>query len=376
MIDRFGPWSSALTEGLTPHLSTFWKRRLALLGSARAARPALTRRDWLKLGVGGAAACALPTLHLASADGPDPAKAPTAGKIYIQANFKTGEGQDDPRSGVFAVDPVTASRTRVTDFNGRIRVSRDGRTLALIGAGEPGADGQDIENVGVWTLDVEGKGERHRVSKFGGETSWSPDGKQLIVVKWLSKPDDGDSRHETWRFNADGSGATRLPIPETDEVDDWSSDGQWLVTVSDRHPPHGSGYQLYLMRPDGSDQRRLTEGRGLNVYPRFSPDSRRVAYLHQERDKNSLWVVNIDGSGRRQVFEEVNDTPPHLFCWSPDGKSLAYTLEDWQRDENGKKYLADLEKANRRIAIMDEDGKNDRPLKLPPVRWINALDWR
>ncbi|MEJ7637889.1 MAG: hypothetical protein WKF75_07895 [Singulisphaera sp.] len=183
-------------------------------------------------------------------------------------------------------------------------------------------------------------------------------------------------RCETWRFNTDGSGATKLPIPETDEVHDWSSDGRWLVTVSDRHPPHGSGYQLYLMRPDGTDQRRLTEDRGLNVCPRFSPDGRRIAYLHQERGENSLWVVNIDGSGRRQVFQEVNDTSPGQVCWSPDGKALAYKLEDWQRDENGKKFISDGEKANPRIAIMDDDGKNSRPLNLPRVGWINAFDWR
>ena len=39
MLDRFGPWSSALGDGQSPHLSTFWKRRLALLASARTARP-------------------------------------------------------------------------------------------------------------------------------------------------------------------------------------------------------------------------------------------------------------------------------------------------------------------------------------------------
>ena len=31
----------------------------------------MSRRDWLKLGAAGTAAWALPTLHLASADGPD-----------------------------------------------------------------------------------------------------------------------------------------------------------------------------------------------------------------------------------------------------------------------------------------------------------------
>ena len=102
-------------------------------------------------------------------------------------------------------------------------------------------------------------------------------------------------RHENWEFNADGSGAIKIPIPETDEVDDWSPDGHWLVTVSDRHPPRGSGYQLYIDAPDGTEQRRLTEGKGLNCYPRFSPDGRQIAYLHQEHGINTLWIVNIDG---------------------------------------------------------------------------------
>jgi TolB protein len=263
----------------------------------------------------------------------------------------------------------------VCDFDGRVRVSRDGRTLALIRAGKI-RPGQDIDNVGVWTLDAEGKGEKFQVADFGGVTSWSPDGKQLIVVKWLHEHEDDPMRHETWRFNADGSGAIKLPIPDTDEVDDWSPDGKWLVTSSDRHPPHGSGYQLYLMRPDGTDQRRLTEGRGLNVYPRFSPDSRRIAYLHQERGENSLWVVNIDGTGRRQVFLEENDTSPEEFCWSPDGKSLAYMLQDWQRNEKGKQFIGDSEAANRRIEIMDDEGKNRRPLNLPRAKWLSAPDWR
>jgi TolB protein len=194
--------------------------------------------------------------------------------------------------------------------------------------------------------------------------------------KWLSKPEDNESRSENWRFNSDGSGATKLTIPETEEVADWSPDGRWLVTVSDRHPPHGSGYQLYVMRPDGTDERRLTEGKGLNVYPRFSPDSRRIAYLHQERGLDSLWVVNLDGSGRRRVLEEENDSSPDHFCWSPDGKSLAYKIEDWQRDENGKKFLGSSEESRPRIAIIDDEGKNSRTLDLPAARWIGAPDWR
>jgi tricorn protease-like protein len=374
MPNRFGPWSSALGDGLSPHLSTFWKRRLALLASARASRPTLTRRDWLKMSAVGATACALPTIHFATADEPVVANAADPGKIYIHANLVTGVGNDSV-DGIFAVDPETANWTKISDLGDQIRVSRDGKTLALSRSGK-NADGTEIDGAGVWTLDVEGAGEKRQVADFGGLTSWSPDGKQLIVMKWLSKPQDDNMLHETWRFNVDGSDAAKLPIPETDEVDDWSPDGKWFVTVSDRHPPNGSGYQLYIMRPDGTEQRRLTEGGGLNVYPRFSPDSRRIAYLHQEHSENSLWVVNLDGTGRRLLLKEENDTMPDHFCWSPDGKSLACLLEDWERDEAGKKFISDPEKANRRIVIISDDGKKTRPLDLPRAKWIGAPDWR
>jgi len=372
MFEQYGPWSSALGENQSPHLSTFWKRRMALLESVRAVRPALSRRDWLKLSAVGCVACALPTLHQATADGPKGAKG--AGKIYVYAHLKTG-ADDNEDKGIFAIDPETASWVKLGDFECSVRISRDGKMLALSRAGKI-RDGQDIDGVGVWTLDALGNGEKRQIADFGGVTSWSPDAKQLIVVKWLGKPDDDEMRHETWRFNADGSGATRLPIPETDEVDDWSPDGEWLVTSSDRHPPHGRGYQLYLMHPDGTGERRLTEGGGLNVYPRFSPDSRRVAYLHQQHGKNGVWIVDIDGGNRRQVVQEENDTSPEYVCWSPDGKSLAYTMEDWSRGNDGKKFLSGDIDSNPRIAIIDIDGKNSRPLKLPRATWVGAPDWR
>jgi Tol biopolymer transport system component len=86
--------------------------------------------------------------------------------------------------------------------------------------------------------------------------------------------------------------------------------------------------------------------------------------------------VNIDGTGRRRVVLEENDTSPEHACWSPDGKSLAYTMEDWQGNERGKKVLPGGIEANPRMAIIDVEGKNPRLLNLARARWLGAPDWR
>ena len=64
---------------------------------------------------------------------------------------------------------------------------------------------------------------------------------------------------ETWRVNADGTGRTRLPIPEADLVLDCSRDGTWLATRTIGGEPAHKG-RLTLVHPDGTGARYLTEG--------------------------------------------------------------------------------------------------------------------
>src|SRR5262249_53260922 len=155
---------------------------------------------------------------------------------------------------------------------------------------------------------------------------------------------------------------------------------KWSVTVSDRHPPHGSGYQLYVMKTDGTQQRRLTEG-GLNCYARFSPDGRKISYTRQTvKEGNSIWVVDVDGKNAREIVKEVDLVLPHGALWSPDGKQIAVTFSKWELDENGRKGQGgDPDRTNYRIEIMDADGKNRRALKLADAKFVSIGvlgDWR
>jgi Tol biopolymer transport system component len=94
-----------------------------------------------------------------------------------------------------------------------------------------------------------------------------------------------------------------------------------IVFVSNRD----SQIQLYIMRGDGSQVRRLTNGPGSKDHPAFSPDGKRVVFEMPDTVENSaqlLYVINSDGSGLKQLtFGRELDRFP---SWSPDGTQIVF----------------------------------------------------
>jgi Tol biopolymer transport system component len=237
-----------------------------------------------------------------------------------------------------------------------------------------------VKDDAIWNCDTKGSDNPGKISERGSLPVWSPDGKRLITTKGSFEKERDKEKlvSKSWIMDADGSNAKELPIPKTDEVDDWSRDGKWRVTVSDRHPPHGHGYQLYVMHPDGTGQRRLTEG-GLNCYPRFSPNSRKIVYCRQTaKEGYSIWVVDIDGKNARSIMKEEELVSPDFACWSPDGKRLAVVRFTWQLDEKGRRVGRNPAEADYHVLIADTDGKNRRRLDLADAKviWLGHTDWR
>jgi dipeptidyl aminopeptidase/acylaminoacyl peptidase len=86
-----------------------------------------------------------------------------------------------------------------------------------------------------------------------------------------------------------------------------------------------SGGSIYTVRPDGTNLRLLTTG----TDPALSPDGRQVAFTRWDGVQNgitgSLWVINVDGTGERQVMSGVNQ--PKSPSWSPDGKQVVINMQ-------------------------------------------------
>ena len=78
---------------------------------------------------------------------------------------------------------------------------------------------------------------------------------------------------------------------------------------------------LWEMEADGSRQRQLVKGSSAQ----WSPDGTRIAYLAEADGKSQLWVRYMDAEGAA-IQVTRGERSPVTFRWSPDSKSLAFTM--------------------------------------------------
>ncbi|WP_238475410.1 amidohydrolase family protein [Sphingomonas cavernae] len=78
---------------------------------------------------------------------------------------------------------------------------------------------------------------------------------------------------------------------------------------------------IYTMPIAGGTPTRIAEGLAYEVHPRFSPDGRRIAFTSDRGGGDNIWVMNADGSDKRQLTKEdfrLLNQP----SWSPDGRFI------------------------------------------------------
>jgi Tol biopolymer transport system component len=130
--------------------------------------------------------------------------------------------------------------------------------------------------------------------------SWSPDGTHLVI-----NGTTGTGRRAIYTIRLDGTHARRVtPWKLHPGGVDWSPDGRWILTVS--HTEQDGQNNLYLVHPNGTDLHRITRAPA-HVHQwgsfSFSPDGTMitVAFNAGEGIAPDIWVLNIDGSGPRDV---------------------------------------------------------------------------
>ena len=181
--------------------------------------------------------------------------------------------------------------------------SPDATKIAFVSAGYYG------ERPEIWVMNADGS-EQRRLTRKGYEPAWSPDGRTIAF----------DRNDDIYVMSPDGSGKRRLTQNGTGPT--WSPDGRWIAFVRAAAPRcyHRSNArcsksaEIYVMRSDGTAQRRLTRNHALDLNPDWSPTGTRIAFDRS----GGVFVMNVDASGQRRLTS--GDDP----SWSPDAARIVY----------------------------------------------------
>ena len=284
------------------------------------------------------------------------------GKLVAYA-VERNEPKGRPIRRLAILDVASGSSTQLPDHTSGPVWSPDGEWLVF--SGEDGLqlakkDGSGIVAVGAT------EGTNSPIQLQGASVAWSPDGRTIafvsstpgpeteeaggdpmVIRRFLYKPDlvEGNTRFNDNRrlhiFLYDIATRQTRQLTSGDHYEHsiaWSPDGSELAFVSNRDPDEDQFHNpdLFAVRVKDGEIRRITATESAEYQPRWSPDGKQLLFLGTRRGLTDLettmedthvWTIDADGTDRREVGKDI-DNRQMAAHWSPDGKSIYFTLQE------------------------------------------------
>ena len=295
------------------------------------------------------------------------------------------------RNGQLAlIDPDGKNEAKTGDDNGKLLhsaiLSPDGKTVAALVRGPVPPDDGPKRRPAI--LHVRGLVEKEPGTDLGvvGHTlAWSPDGTEIACCDFGENADMKPEATSTI-VNVKTKEKRVLKLPNDHLLTDWSRDGKFFLTMRVSGGPEKPRARLYLMNPDGTEHKALTDENGMALFGRLSPDGTRVLFNRvpvgpdekPDRRNAELSVVDV-ATGK---VTKVDGVPPSGavggYCWSSNSKKIAYV---WQQVHEGKPEDLVKKETESRIVVCDADGKNAKTIvsEKGEGQWsltLGSVDWR
>ena len=270
-----------------------------------------------------------------------------------------------------------------------------------------------IDDYSIYTANPDGTAESPLTTMPSSDPHWSPDG-QRIAFDYLTFCNDTDCQGDIGTINPDGTGFTRLTfgpgfqytptwspdgariafsdngvITTMDSVDGgnrvavtanpyvedraptWSPDGQWIAFIRVRHAKNREETALFRIRPNGSDEARITPW-GMNADdPDWSPNGHVIAFNGKGTvaAPSNIWTIEPDGTGLAVVVKSTASADFHQPAFSPDGTKLIF--QGWLI---GKTPSPPNPPHVRRLWVANVDGSDLHEIDVPGDD-IQNPDW-
>ena len=249
-------------------------------------------------------------------------------------------------------------------------------------------------------------GEAIKLTDIKGELNdydWSPDGKKILLT--IKDYEDTSLKKgnkpyviDRYRFKQDISGyqydkrKTHLYLfdittKKTDTLTrgnynessgHWSPDGSNIVFVSNRteDPDKNQNTDIFVIAAKpGAAAKQITDWKGSDASPEWSPDGKSIAYLRSTSDANYsmydqsvLCIIAPDG-GESVLLSKTLDRPVANLRWNKDGSSIAVLVTD-----DCERYIAAYDIKNRTMNKIIGGNRSFNSLALHPNgNWITSM---
>ncbi|HYA97981.1 MAG TPA: biopolymer transporter Tol, partial [Methylomirabilota bacterium] len=176
---------------------------------------------------------------------------------------------------------------------------------------------------------------------------------------------------DIWVANEDGSNPRRLTVhPARDIFPRFSPDGKWIAFSSNRY----GNYDVFVIPAEGGEAKQLTFNTASDLVVGWSRDSRRIIFVSARGllypGSPNLYEVSVEGGLEQSL-------PTDWGSWgsySPDGRKLAFNRHPavWWRKHYRGSYSADLwvydtqTKAYRKL-LDEQTPDNQKPNNFWPM---------
>jgi eukaryotic-like serine/threonine-protein kinase len=178
---------------------------------------------------------------------------------------------------------------------------------------------------GLFLMGATGESAR-RISDFGYNPSWSPDGKQIVCgTDYVLEPNRRGSESKLWIINIADGAKQQLAIPGDAAQPRWSPHGKRVAYFGGTNRIQRDIWTAPLT---GGKPTQVTNDQASDWDPVWAPDGRSLYFVSARKGAPGLWRVPIDEETGTPLGAAEAVTGPSIevmqFDLSKDGKKLAY----------------------------------------------------